>query len=71
METYQNVLIQAKQLSPGEQLQLLESLAIWVRQELKPAVEKNILDLQGLGKEIWTGLDAQAYINEERDSWNG
>ncbi|MFI5366551.1 MAG: hypothetical protein ACHQ4J_13110 [Candidatus Binatia bacterium] len=26
-------------------------------------------DLRGLGKEIWRGLDAQAYVNELRDEW--
>ena len=71
MATYQNVLGLAKQLAPVEQLQLLESLASWVRQELKLEVGKDILELQGLGKEIWRGMDAQEYVNQERDSWGG
>jgi hypothetical protein len=71
MATYQNVLGLAKQLAPVEQLQLLESLAIWVRQELNPAPGKNILELQGLGKEIWKGMDAQEYVNQERASSGG
>jgi len=25
--------------------------------------------LEGLGKEIWHGLDSQEYINQERASW--
>jgi hypothetical protein len=29
------------------------------------------LDLQGLGKEIWKGIDAQEYVDRERASWNG
>jgi hypothetical protein len=33
----------AKQLGPAEQLHLLESRAIWVRQELKPANKKNMV----------------------------
>lgn len=32
---------------------------------------RSILELDGLGQEIWQGIDAQMYINEERDSWNG
>jgi len=71
MTTYQNVLGLAKQLAPVEQLQLLESLAIWVRQELRQPIGINILELQGLGKEIWRGMDAQEYINQERASWDG
>jgi plasmid stability protein len=30
----------------------------------------SILDLQGLGKELWSGVDAQSYIDAERDSWD-
>ncbi len=26
--------------------------------------------LIGVGKEIWRGIDADAYINAERNSWN-
>jgi hypothetical protein len=33
--------------------------------------KRSILDLEGLGKEIWQGIDAQAYVDRERDSWNG
>jgi len=31
----------------------------------------SILELQGLGKAIWHGLDAQEYVDRERASWNG
>lgn len=31
----------------------------------------NIRELRGLGKEIWAGIDAQKYIREERDAWDG
>ena len=27
-------------------------------------------DLRDLGKEIWAGVDAQAYVNELRDDWD-
>ncbi len=31
----------------------------------------NALDeLRGLHREIWAGVDVQAYIDEERDSWD-
>ena len=35
------------------------------------ADEHSILELQGLGKEIWNGIDAQDYVNCERSSWGG
>ena len=30
----------------------------------------SIMGLQGLGKELWEGIDAAEYIREERDSWD-
>ena len=32
--------------------------------------ELSILELEGLGKEIWEGIDAAEYIRGERDSWD-
>ncbi len=29
----------------------------------------SILELEGLGKEIWEGVDVEKYIEEERKSW--
>ncbi|MEM9007779.1 MAG: DUF433 domain-containing protein [Cyanobacteria bacterium P01_F01_bin.86] len=26
--------------------------------------------MRGLGKEVWQGIDAQTYVNQERESWN-
>jgi len=31
----------------------------------------SILELQGLGKSIWRGGDAQDYVDHERSSWFG
>ena len=30
----------------------------------------SILELQGLGKEVWKGIDAAKYIDDERRSWD-
>jgi hypothetical protein len=30
----------------------------------------NLLQLKGLGKEIWHGEDAQAYVNRLRQEWD-
>jgi plasmid stability protein len=30
----------------------------------------SILELQGLGKEHWTGTDAAAHVHRERSSWD-
>ena len=33
--------------------------------------KRNILELAGLGKEIWEGVDPDRYIREERPNWGG
>ena len=68
---YDNVLKLAQQLEPAEQLRLLETLAASVRYHLISPTSHSILELRGLGKEIWTNLDVTDYIEEERNSWNG
>jgi hypothetical protein len=30
----------------------------------------SIMELHGLGAEIWQGVDAQEYINQLREEWN-
>lgn len=50
------------------------SLAQEVMHLLTQAVEEadshSILDLRGLGKELWKGTDATAYVDIERRSWD-
>ena len=31
--------------------------------------ERSILELEGLGAELWRGVDAQQYVDELRDEW--
>jgi plasmid stability protein len=37
---------------------------------LGPEKPLSILGLEGLGKELWEGIDAAEYIRGERDSWD-
>ena len=30
----------------------------------------SILDLQGLGRDLWDGVDAADYVRRERDTWD-
>jgi plasmid stability protein len=45
-----------------EVIQILE-------QALNESAPASILELQGLGKEIWAGTDADAYVRKEREAW--
>jgi len=69
--TYQEILNMAAQLDPEEQLRLLEKLAANIRQKSGIGPSRSILDLLGLGRNIWRGLDSMQYIREERESWDG
>jgi hypothetical protein len=73
MATYYEVRRLAENLTPEEQLQLIADLSNFVRQRvtMTPKPKRSIMELEGLGKEIWNGIDAQEYVNQERDSWNG
>lgn len=69
--TYTETLEQVRNLDPEDQLRLLEDIAMLVRQSLAGRPRRSILELRGLGKEIWEGIDAQNYVEQERASWNG
>jgi len=84
--TYTETLKQVRSLDPEDQsagmpLRLLEDIAVLVRQHLarQPLAgqslvrrpRRSILELRGLGKEIWEDIDAQDYVEQERASWNG
>ncbi len=69
--TYDEVLSRIHLLAPDDQLRLLVDLAAIVRQRITGEPLHSILELEGLGQEVWNGIDAQEYINQERDSWGG
>ena len=71
MSTYSAVLTQVLRLAPDEQLRLISELLVYVRHRVQAKPKRSILELEGLGEEIWNGIDAQEYVNQERDSWNG
>lgn len=68
---YQKVLNQVQHLSPDEQIQLLEDLVAMIRQRTVTKPLHSILELEGLGKEIWESIDVDQYLQQERESWDG
>ena len=65
------LLEQVQGLDSADQLLLLERIAGMIRHQADSIPKRSILELQGLGKEIWQNVDAQEYVNQERESWNG
>lgn len=66
-----DLLVEVECLEPEEQLYLLEYLAGLVRRRLREPGGRSLLELQGLGKEAWMGVNAQEYVNGEREAWSG
>jgi hypothetical protein len=56
---------------PLEERKQLMKLMVDTLTESPLATKKHSLrELRGLGKEIWEGIDAQDYINQQRDEWD-
>ena len=53
------VLASIRGLSPQEQLDLLEHIAGLLRASLRAQSKHSVLELEGLGAEIWRGVDSQ------------
>jgi len=62
-----------KPLPPADRLRLV----VITTQDLLPKPleptekpKRSIMELHGLGREIWEGIDAQEYVNELRKEWD-
>ncbi len=74
METqrYEQILSDIQALPLPEQLLLLEQTASLVRNKAASLSKtRSIMELKGMGKDIWEKIDVDKYIAEERASWNG
>jgi hypothetical protein len=68
---YEYLLAGVYELDQVEQRHFLTELQALVRQHQASSPQHSILELKGLGKEIWQDIDAQEYVDQERDSWHG
>ncbi len=67
---YNDLVKQVSHLSHQEKVDLLAEIANQLRADSRPERKRNIMELEGLGQEIWVGIDAQEYVNRERYSWD-
>jgi hypothetical protein len=65
-EEYRTIRNQVQGLSTEEQFRLLEDLVAMLKKKSRP--RHSILELEGLGKEIWEGVDVDEYIRQSRGS---
>lgn len=71
MTTYQEIRRQIESLTLYEQMQLMQELASIVNHRTPKKSKRDLMELEGLGQDIWQGIDAQEYVDRERQSWNG
>jgi hypothetical protein len=69
--SYESILHQADSLNRDEKLRLIRELAMRTENESAIPKERSVMELPGLGAELWNGVDAQEYVDGERASWNG
>ncbi len=71
--TVAEIMEQAKTLSLQERKELVKQLVDTLDTPVTktPAQEKHsILELAGLGAEVWQGIDAQEYVDQLRSEWD-
>ncbi len=57
-------------LGPADQLRLVAEIISRMSGELSQQT-RSLLDLEGLGQELWQSVDVEDYLRRERSSWNG
>jgi len=69
-ETLDRVLDMTRQLPKADKLRLISLLSEHLRQEMaREDGPVDMLSLAGLGAEIWQEVDVDAYLAQERESW--
>jgi hypothetical protein len=58
-------------LPPAERIKLIAMTAQDLSQSALPTEtpKRSIMELHGLGKEMWQGVDAQKHVEELRQEW--
>lgn len=67
---YENAKKSMEALGPADQLRLVAELVLRLSGELGEH-PRSLLELEGLGQEVWQGVDVGEYLRRERSSWNG
>lgn len=68
---YQEILQRAQAELSAEELNRLSAELAQSAANQHNGKRRSLLELEGLGKEAWQGIDTDKYIAEERDSWDG
>ncbi len=69
--TFEAIIGEIRALSIEERKALIMVLVDSLTGDEKPSMKTHsLLELEGLGAEIWEGIDAQEYVNQIRSEWD-
>ncbi len=63
------LLEEIRALSLEERKELMKLMVDALTEMPEPQPKHSIMELAGLGSEIWEGIDAQEYVNQLRSEW--
>ncbi len=63
----ESTLREIRKMKLEEQIELMEELIFMLKKRVK---NRSILELKGLGRDVWKGVNVEEYIESERSSWN-
>lgn len=70
-DAYDQIVNYFSTMTPDRQRQLVQELNNAIVEAPAIPPRRSILELRGLGKDVWRGVDPAAYVREERESWRG
>ncbi len=68
---YYEALRAIRELAPEDRLDILVDITNMLRATPPFQPRHSVLELEGLGAELWQSIDVDEYIEAERTSWNG
>jgi len=69
-DSYETAKRSVEALPPTDRLRLVSELAAGLSAELDPQ-PRSLMELEGMGREVWQGVDVEEYLRQERSSWDG
>jgi hypothetical protein len=72
MMSLQDILREARTLSPEDRRQLVKSLVDTLAepQTISAAPKRSLREFRGIGASLYNETDAQAHVNQMRDEWD-
>lgn len=64
------ILEEIRALSLEERKKLMKLMVDTLAEDPEPQHKHSIMELAGLGAEIWEGVDAQEYVDQLRSEWD-